>query len=168
MTSSMRTPSTADRPAFLARGFHFRGTLVLLCLLLFSSSSGAHAVVVHPPPPKIFNVAGRVVTPWTDGTNQPVPAAVALAKYSDRAFLAPVHVVTADEKGHFSIPHVPRGRYWLRVSLPGFSTFTAQVQVIRYSLRPHVALLVTIYTPSVGADPSSIGTEPCASSPKAP
>ena len=155
----MQTLLTTPRCPSLARGLRFRGTQALLCVLLLSSSFIAPAVVVQPPPPKLFRVAGRVVSPWTDGAHQPVPAKLALANLSDPDLLAPLHIVTAGEDGIFSFPHVPRGRYWLRVSLPGFSTFTAQIRVVRYSLRPRETLVVTIYTPTVGVDPSSISTE---------
>jgi len=132
----------------------------LLSVLLLAWAPFCNAVVVQGPPPKVFRVAGRVVAPSNDGALLPIPATLALVAYSDSGLVTPpLHVVTADEAGSFSFPAVPRGRYRLRVSLSGFYTFTAQIRVVRYSLRPRSTLLVTLYPAQVGLNPSTIATE---------
>ena len=161
----MSTPAALPPPH--ERNWRFSRAQALLPVLLLAWSPLAPAVVVQGPPPKVFCVAGRVLAPWHEGTLQPIPATVALAASSDTTVTAPLHVVTADQDGSFSFPSVPRGRYCLRVSLPGFYTFTTQVRVVRYSLRPRSTLLVTLYPSQVGLNPSTIATDRPASSKRA-
>ncbi len=72
----------------------------------------------------LYTIKGKIID---SGSQQPIDFAnVALIKMNSET---PATGVTTDDKGHFLLPQVPKGKYTLRVSFVGYNTLNIPLNV---------------------------------------